>query len=501
MSRTHRLPGPVVWTAIISAISVIYMAFVLPLGFAPDEAEHAYRAYQLSLGSLFPQLVSCIAHPHLLPCMFHFPGPFVPNHRVGGQISASLYRALQAATQSIPGPPGFNPKVYGIAPASSLAGATLFAHFENTAIYSPVNYLPQTVVFWLGRTLSQPPIATLFAARLAAGVAWASMVTASVALVPRWKWLFALALLVPTELAQAATLSADSMSFALAALTTAYALRLADADVTASRSQLSRLAVLCLLVGLLKVPIPLVVLAVIVIVWPVLGTGRERLARGAVVVVPGALAGAWWNIAAGRYFVPYRNTVFPAKVQAYISQSAQTSHLLSHLYDVPSLLWQTAIKGDLFNINGLVGTVGQDGRSGPLPEWFGLLWVGVFALLAIASADGPNPTARLRGLLAGTFVVYALVTALGLYLTATGVGDNHVNGIHGRYYTPLLALAIPLLAGLGGTRVRLSERWIGRVVMLGSTAAAVTLFAHTAYSFYNHQAPWQVLPRVFGALF
>lgn len=493
----------------ICAVSVIYMAFMLPLGFAPDEAEHAYRAYQLSLGNLLPQVVSCLTHPNLLPCKFHFAGHLVPHRRVGGQVSAGLYHAFQTVTNlvTLPAPHGgtpevsFNPAVYNAAAGAALSGPTLFAHFENTALYSPVNYLPQTLVFWVARTLSQPAIATLFAGRLVMGIVWGSLVTVAVALTPRWKWQFALAVLVPTELAQGATLSADAMSLALAAVTIAYALAVADRDGPITNWALARLAGLCLLLGLLKVPVPLVVAGVLVVVWPVLGSSlRERAPRLAVLALPGTAASVWWNLALGADFVPYRNTVFPPDVQAYISQSGQLHYLFTHIFDIPSILWETAIKGDLLNLNGLVGTVGQDGRSGPLPEWFALAWLAVFAVLVIAGGEGPGLPRRLRGLLAGSFVVYVLVTMLGLYLTATALGADHVNGIHGRYYTPLLGLALPLLGGLGGSRQRIGERAIAWTVMAVSLAAAITLFFHTSESFY-HQAPWQSVPRVWGALF
>ena len=495
----------------ICAVSVIYVAFMLPLGFAPDEAEHAYRAYQLSLGTLFPAVVSCLTHPDLLPCKFHFPGHLVPHRRVGGQVSAGLYQVFQTVTALAPPavavPAGtlpavnFDPAVYNAAAGAALAGPTLFAHFENTALYSPVNYLPQTLVFWLARTLSQPAIATLFAARLVMGLVWGSLVTAAVALTPRWKWQFALAVLVPTELAQGATLSADAMALALSAVTIAYALALADRDGPLSTWALARLSGLCLLLGLLKVPVPFVVPGVLVVVWPVLGSHlRERAGRLAVLALPAIAAAAWWNLSLGADFVPYRNTVFPQNEQVYISQSGQLHHLLTHISDIPSILWETAIKGDLFNLNGLVGTIGQDGRSGPLPEWFALIWLAVFAALTIASGEGPGLTRRLRGLLAGSFVVYMLVTALGLYLTATALGADHVNGIHGRYYTPMLALAVPLLAGLGGARVRIGERAIAWTVMAVSLAAMLTLFVHTSEAFYQ-QEPWQSLPRVVSALF
>ena len=73
------MPGPVGWTAAIAGFSAIYMALVMPLGRGTDEAQHAFRAYQLATGGLLPQLIACVAHPNVLPCKIHYPGPDVPG--------------------------------------------------------------------------------------------------------------------------------------------------------------------------------------------------------------------------------------------------------------------------------------------------------------------------------------------------------------------------------------------------------------------------------------
>jgi fumarate reductase subunit D len=498
--RFSRLPGPVVWTAAISALSVLYMAFVLPLGNGQDEAQHIFRAYQLSVGQLFPQLIRCASHPNVLACKGHHPGRFVPAQRVGGRISAGLYEAFQALHQVMSAARGgahFDPRVYGRALDVTIAGpATIFEHFENTALYSPANYLPQTLVLWIGRQLSASVIWTLFAARLLTGIVWATLITASVALVPRWKWLFSLALLVPTALAEGSTLSADSMTLGLTAVTIAYALRLADRGAPVRNAALARLSALGLLVGLLKAPLPLIVLAALAIVWPVLGTGAARRGRAVVAVLPGVLAAAWWTIASSAYFVPYRNTAYRPSEQVYINPGAQGHYLLTHFYDVPELLWRTAVNGRLLRLDGVVGTVG----GAPLPEWFALLWLAVLVALAIASRDGRNPAPRLRAWLAAALAAYLLAAALGIYLTWTAVGAGQIQGMQGRYFTPVLVLLVPLLAGLGGTRLHLGERTLAGTAMLVSGISAIVLFAHTA-EFYYRQAPWQVVPRIASALF
>ena len=109
-----RVDTPVAWTAAVSALAVIYIAFVVPLGRAPDEAEHAFRAFQIASGGLLSEVIRCATHPRALPCTVHYPGPYVPGRRVGGTVPAGLYDVLEALgglTRKVTVPP-FDPHAY-----------------------------------------------------------------------------------------------------------------------------------------------------------------------------------------------------------------------------------------------------------------------------------------------------------------------------------------------------------------------------------------------------
>ena len=509
IARELPLPGPVAWTAMIAGLSVLYFAFVVPLGRGTDETQHAFRAYQLASGHLFPQIVRCAAHPALLACRLQYPGPFAPGRRAGGQVSLALYQTydqLLALAQRPGFGQHFDPQVYARGLAAPIGGssgagaAMMFAHFENTALYSPVNYLPQTLVFWIGRETGASVVGTVFAARLATGIVWAASATAAVALAPRWQWLVALVVLVPTALTHGAMLATDSSALALAALAIACSLRVAARGGPVRRRDLAVLAALCLLLGLLKVPMPVFLLAVLAIVWPVLGSGTRRARNVAAIALPGLAAATWWTLASNAYFVPYRDATFPAVFQVRISPTAQESHLLSHIYELPALLWNTLTGQQLLHLGGLVGTIGQDGGAGPLPEWVAVAWLLALAVLVAGTHEGAAPRGRMRAALAGTGALYMLVVALGLYFTWTALRASAVNGIHGRYTTPALILLVPMLAGAGGSRLRIHPRVLAAAVIALTTALTAVVFVRTA-DYYYGQAPWDVVPRVLSAVF
>lgn len=497
-SRRLRVPGPVLWTAAVSLVAVLWMTFVMPMGDALDEAEHAYRAYQLALGHLFPQFFSCVAHPKAAACTAQT-GRLVPLRRVGGQIDTAFYHVLHRLFRESLTSQGthFNPASYAAFFKLTLGGpSTVFAHFENTVLYSPLNYAPQTVVFFFGRVLSAPVLATLFIARLIAGLVWAALVTSSVALMRRWRWLWVTVVLVPTALAQGPSLSSDSVVFGVVSVAVAYALRLAHAGEPLRRSQIARLSALGLALGLLKFPIPLVAFAVAVLVWPLIGRGRARSVALAALVGPCLAATAWWNATIDKYFLPYRNTVFNASERHYISQHAQVHYILTHLVEVPGLLWKTLTVGRLFQVDGTVGTYGTHFFSG----WFAVPWLIVAALFVLTYAERDGPPPRMRVALAGLLVVCLLVTVFALYLTWNGVGAPYIQGVQGRYFAPLLVLFVPLL--VGAVRVSWSAPpWAApAAAMTLSGVGALFLFETTAWTYY-HQAAWQVAPRVVSQLF
>jgi uncharacterized membrane protein len=489
-----------VWTAGIAVLSVLYMGLVVPLGFGPDETQHAFRAYQLSLGQLFPQVVDCVKHPNLMPCRGGNHSHLLPRRRAGGRLPRSLINVFSYLYHQSHNRRGiahrFNPTSYArLLGVDFTTTRSTYAHFENTALYSPVSYVPQIVVFWIARKVGEGVVATLFTARLAGGLVWAALVTAAVAIVPRWKWLFSLVVLVPTALAQGADISADALALGAVALATAYALWLADRGRTPSRRQLALLALLGLLIGLMKFPLVLVLVAILAIVWGVLGSGAARWRRVAAVGLPGLIAALWWDIASNAYFVPYRNVVYARRERVFVSEPRQEHYLITHVYDLPGLLWNSALHSGLFKLNQVVAQVGQMG----LPEWVAIVWLVLFVLLACGSTEGSTPTGRVRAWIAVTLVAFWLATVVALYVTWTAVGARTIAGMHGRYLTLVLILALPLLAGLGRSRLVISERLTVYATMAISAAAAGALFVYTSVHYYG-TAPWTAVARVSSAL-
>ena len=135
-----------------------------------------------------------------------------------------------------------------------------------------------------------------------------------------------------------------------------------------------------------------------------------------------------------------------------------------------------------------------------MPEWFAIAWLVLFVLLACGSNEGPGVGRTVRGWISWTLVTYFLATVIAIYITWTAVGASQISGMHGRYFTLVLVLAVPLFAGLGGRRLRINSRITAYSVMVISALSAAWMFSYTAQRYYA-KPPWWVFAHVMSVLF
>lgn len=135
----------------------ITLLFLVPPYQVPDEPAHFYRAWQVSLFDFKPE---------------------VRNNRLGGELPVSL-QDFYSTIMVTPGDK--EDKLTGtmLEAASKIKlnpEQTKFYTFPNTALYSPVPYIPQAIGIGIGRVLKLSPLAVFYLARLFNFIAWVSIV-------------------------------------------------------------------------------------------------------------------------------------------------------------------------------------------------------------------------------------------------------------------------------------------------------------------------------------
>lgn len=439
-------------TALVAVAGAAYLVATPPYQVA-DEPQHFLRAVQVSQGQIF-----ATAHGTqlggVLPVAVIQDSTRFTHMAFHAEIKTSLAEIREKL--------GTSRRL-----SDQDAARPEFVAFANTAIYSPVPYVPQAVAVSLSRALDLPVTAWLYAARCANLLAFVLLCFFAIALAGgsgRGRLaLFALAVM-PMTAFQAGAAGADSVVLGLSFLSVAIA-------VAARLRWSNRLGTAALAVAaLLSTAKSVYVLVPLVLVPAILLSDLGRRTKigwtaglAGACLVPGAL----WSIVTKATFRPHRT-------DAVIDPSGQAAHFLMHPLEFGTAVARTSMHYLTQYTESFVGTLGWlDTR---LPGVFIGLYLGLLvAVLFIGrKADTDRPSPRLERV--WYFVLWSATILLifaSLAMVWNPVGVAVIEGIQGRYFIPL----VPLLLLCAGAALKLEARiwawWHGVAIGL---ACAGSLF-------------------------
>ncbi|MBF0343865.1 MAG: DUF2142 domain-containing protein [Nitrospirae bacterium] len=216
-----------VFVFLASGFGVLFILLIPPFQ-SPDEYAHFYRSYQISEGQLIAERKA---------------------NSIGGYLPESLLTTILGVTKDIPmrplafpsslsstfielgvsiDIPSHRSKRLTLSDFTSLIKLSInsqkriFFTFQNTASYSPIPYLPQSIGFMFGRIFNFSPILLFYTARVFNLFVWICLVYFSLKIIPFSKWVFLLLALTPMSIFLSSTLSADTftngMSFLIISL-------------------------------------------------------------------------------------------------------------------------------------------------------------------------------------------------------------------------------------------------------------------------------------------
>lgn len=186
---------------VLFVVALLYV-FVTPPFAVHDEANHFFKAYQLSLGVVFnraeggdlPAFVGALAREEFPPeAAGELPRYHVPD----------LVRAWNAPSVAEP----------------------RFTAFSNIANYSPTLYAAQALGILLARAAGLPPLGQFYAGRLLNALVGVSLVVAAIAVMPLGRPVLMAVASLPMAANQLGSLSADATIIGLSFLGLACGLR------------------------------------------------------------------------------------------------------------------------------------------------------------------------------------------------------------------------------------------------------------------------------------
>jgi len=404
-TATGKTPSPVKFFIVAAAIFGGLLAFIMPPFQVADEAAHFFKAYQVSEGNLSSKQVP----PSLyrLRDLFDYL-PFHPERKTSvDQILSS--RGIQ-----------LNPEEMGVAP---------------TLNYSPIPYLPAASGIFVGRHMEAPPLFLFYIGRTCSLLAYILLVAWAIRLMPVQKWALALFALIPMCMAQAAAITADTVTLALSYLAFAYILHLCWEVPALRYSHWLRLSLLFVLIALTK-PVYFV-LAFLFLLIPRRKVGPFWKYWGGfigLVLLSAATAKGW--------------IAFNQKLQTYSAMGAsgnqQLSVILQHPIHFLQILLTTFQRYGAGYLEHLVGRLGWLDTG--LPNAFRQFYLALLVLVAFLGWNREVDLSWLKRLLiVATILSGVSLIAIFLFLSWTPIGSPTVEGIQGRYFLPFVPPFLLLL--------------------------------------------------------
>lgn len=444
---------PATWFLVLGLPIGLFLAFLIPPSQGLDEPNHFFRVYSISSGNLVDPMNGGRTGAVLPAC--------VKDYALG------LY---SEGRQPVP----FHLAEFLRAPAGCSSKPDIFQPFENTAIYSPVSYLPQVLGVSLGRRLGLSLPLVFYMGRLAGLLGFCALVYLALRLIPRGKAVLLAVALLPMSLTLAAEYSADGMTIALALLTIAGLVRCCVVDDATWRSfaltaaaaaalALSKdaywlLAAMLLLVPARLFPSPAVSVA----------------ARFGALLAIAALSIAW--------YLQVRDVSIAAGMSPGVDAHSQLTFIFDHPSHFARTVAQTLVgaQAGYFAWTGFVSWIGfsRSAAAGtPQPPPI-VVVIGYFLVVEgyRRSVLRPFTWSTATGLRALFPVAVVLATAVLIvavgYVTASPVAAPWV-WIQGRYFLPLAA--VPLVSLVMLNRGRSDERSVEPMVPLVLLLAAYLL--------------------------
>ncbi|WP_425262546.1 DUF2142 domain-containing protein [Sphingobium cyanobacteriorum] len=435
------------WSAVerllLAAICVatLFFAIVTPPFQAPDENQHYMKALSLAQGHVLTQTRGTAIGVELPRAALDihavdFPTDVPPTSR--------LFTRDQVASSAT-------------ADAGRPGGA--FADFPNVASYAPSLYAPGAAGLMLGRALSLPWINAFYVGRIINAMTGLALLIMALRLLPFGRNALLATALLPTFAYQTGSLSPDAVINGLGFLGLSLALRTGFMDAAPARS------------AALYITAPLLALCKGVYL-PLMAAGLHRTGDRRPWLILGAMAlGAlafigWMHVSGGSqalYHIQSRRT---GETMMTAPLRDQLAIILADPVGYIRILTGSVIERTPVYALQIVGRFGWNAILLPLLAYpLALLMLGAGVTSGSGARFGLGQRLWWLAVAAGV----ALLIETAMYLTGTPLGADYIQGTQGRYFLPVLPLALLALSP--------GQAWRGAARLVALTAIPLLLVA------------------------
>jgi uncharacterized membrane protein len=399
----------------------IFLVFTQPPGQGLDEQNHFLRTWTLAHGAIVAPIV---------------------HGRAGGQVPLCITHYFSHFQQYSLSTKAFSIDQYWHVPRACNTTAR-FTSFDNTALNSPIPYVPTAVIVALLRALGGSLPLVFFGGRLAALLAYVAIAYTAIRIAPVGKQVLFVVGLFPTTLLLASSYSEDTMSISLSMLAVALTLHCCRSANANRRSFLILVAVLAAL-ALAKSTMIVVFPLVFVVPLSVFGESRRpRLQQWCAAGLIVLFAMIWYSIARNISLDSY----LPAGPGHPLQPHVQQAYVLHHPVGFLVILLRSIFLGQnqYYPVSGYFAAIGyyrptvKDGNFAPL----GLVALGTAVLTCsyAAMTGSRRSLSNSERVLAWYPVVLTiagtLLIEIAFWVYWTPPGWRSILGVQGRYFLAL----------------------------------------------------------------
>lgn len=348
----------------------------------------------------------------------------------------------------------------------------IFAPHSNTAIYPPFLYAASAATTFVAEREGLRPLWWLYLGRLANALVGIAIVYTALRKAGDANLFLFVAAVLPVTLYQFATLSADALLFPLLIAFAVLLLKM-QRDETQTRAETFALSVITVVACAGKVAyLPLAILPPIAARLADRSWSRRALFFTGVAVTSVFVWAAW--------AFAVRDEIFSIRPNMEIDPKAQLEGLIAQPARAAELFLRSAAK---LTPRLAIGSVGARLGWGDLslPSW--LIYPLPFLLAASAlPADYPEPRSKsmTRATLFAAVACYWAIFLL-IYLQFNAVGARRIEGLQGRYFTPIAIVALALTPRLQVGRAHMRGVWVCMVSFAVISTATTLVFVERLY--------------------
>ncbi len=309
----------------------------------------------------------------------------------------------------------------------------------NTGVYPPLTYLPQAVAALIGRALNLNAGIIFYLMGLSGLIFVAACVWWSMKFLPEAKPLIFLLAMMPTFLVEAASTSADAVTFGVCLLGTAWLLSLRQSTERLSRGELVGLIILSIMLACCKS-----VYGTILLLYFLMP--RERVKHfwtlGAALLLLNLFLLAVWSWLSVEFLDAALYTNY---YLGYTDRNlaAQKVFVIENPMAFFVAMMNSLIKHGLHYLAHFVGMWGFLCNL-MLPPWFYISYG--LTIIFFALSNGLSFKLGERALLIFATSVSAIAFFLFDYLIWSAVGSEVIDGIQGRYFIPVALMIFGALS-------------------------------------------------------